>query len=65
MRRLEVAEGKNEELAQSISASTRPLLRQLEQLQLNANQQRASWEQREKQLLDQLGTTEIFPLLMD
>jgi len=55
LRRLEEAEGRNEELAQSVSVSTRPLLKQIEMLQSNCNQQRDCWEEREKQLLEKLG----------
>jgi len=55
LRRLERAEARNEELAQSVSGASRPLLRQLESLQATSSAQQASWEKQERNLSDSLS----------
>lgn len=55
MRRLQEAEGRNEELAQSVSVATRPLLRQMEALQAATSHERETWEKQERNLLQKLG----------
>uniref|UniRef100_A0A3B1KDN8 TATA element modulatory factor 1 n=1 Tax=Astyanax mexicanus TaxID=7994 RepID=A0A3B1KDN8_ASTMX len=53
--RLQGAETRNQELSQSVTSATRPLLRQIENLQANLGAQTASWEKLEKNLSDRLG----------
>lgn len=55
LRRLEAAEARSEELAQSVSGSTRPILRQLEMLQAASSTQQATWEKQERALSDTIG----------
>ncbi|XP_063235705.1 TATA element modulatory factor-like [Bacillus rossius redtenbacheri] len=52
LQRLERAEARSEELAQAVSAATRPLVRQLESLRASSGAQLASWEQQERVLAD-------------
>lgn len=53
--RLQEAETRNQELSQSITSATRPLLRQIENLQASLGGQAASWEKLEKNISDRLG----------
>lgn len=53
--RLQEAENRNQELSQSVSSTTRPLLRQIENLQATLGSQTSSWEMLEKNLSDRLG----------
>ncbi|XP_007256489.3 TATA element modulatory factor [Astyanax mexicanus] len=53
--RLQGAETRNQELSQSVTSATRPLLRQIENLQANLGAQTASWEKLEKNLSDRLA----------
>ncbi|XP_037632185.1 TATA element modulatory factor [Sebastes umbrosus] len=53
--RLQEAETRNQELSQSVSSATRPLLRQIENLQASLGGQTASWEKLEKNISDRLA----------
>ncbi|CAB4002842.1 Hypothetical predicted protein [Paramuricea clavata] len=53
--RLQEAEGRNQELTQSVSVATRPLLRQIENLQHSYGSQQTSWEKLEKNLTERLA----------
>lgn len=55
LRRIEDAEARNEELAQSVSQATRPLIRQLETLQATHSMKVAAWETQEQTLLQKLS----------
>uniref|UniRef100_A0A8C2EE29 TATA element modulatory factor 1 n=1 Tax=Cyprinus carpio TaxID=7962 RepID=A0A8C2EE29_CYPCA len=55
--RLQEAETRNQELSQSVTSATRPLLRQIENLQATLGAQTASWEKLEKNISDRLGET--------
>uniref|UniRef100_T1IQY9 TATA element modulatory factor 1 TATA binding domain-containing protein n=1 Tax=Strigamia maritima TaxID=126957 RepID=T1IQY9_STRMM len=52
--RLQESEVRNQELGQSVSAATRPLLRQIENLQSTFNHQSTTWEQVESNLTERL-----------
>uniref|UniRef100_A0A8C7ZKM3 TATA element modulatory factor 1 n=1 Tax=Oryzias sinensis TaxID=183150 RepID=A0A8C7ZKM3_9TELE len=52
--RLQEAENRNQELSQSVTSATRPLLRQIENLQGTLGAQTASWEKIEKNISDRL-----------
>ncbi|KAM9535449.1 TATA element modulatory factor isoform 2-T2 [Salvelinus alpinus] len=52
--RLQGAETRNQELSQSVTSATRPLLRQIENLQASLGGQTASWEKLEKSISDRL-----------
>ncbi|XP_078610285.1 TATA element modulatory factor-like isoform X2 [Branchiostoma floridae x Branchiostoma japonicum] len=52
--RLQQADARNQELSQSVTAATRPLLRQIENLQSNFSAQTSSWEKVEKNLTERL-----------
>ncbi|XP_028711301.1 TATA element modulatory factor [Peromyscus leucopus] len=56
--RLQEAENRNQELSQSVSTTTRPLLRQIENLQATLGSQTSSWETLEKNLSDRLGESQ-------
>uniref|UniRef100_A0A6I8PR06 TATA element modulatory factor 1 n=1 Tax=Ornithorhynchus anatinus TaxID=9258 RepID=A0A6I8PR06_ORNAN len=56
--RLQEAENRNQELGQSVTSATRPLLRQIENLQATLGTQTASWEKLEKNLSDRLGESQ-------
>ncbi|XP_026356991.2 TATA element modulatory factor [Ursus arctos] len=56
--RLQEAENRNQELSQSVSSTTRPLLRQIENLQATLGTQTSSWEKLEKNLSDRLGESQ-------
>ncbi|XP_012865817.1 PREDICTED: TATA element modulatory factor [Dipodomys ordii] len=56
--RLQEAENRNQELSQSVSSTTRPLLRQIENLQATLGSQTSSWEKVEKNLSDRLGESQ-------
>ncbi|XP_006896008.1 PREDICTED: TATA element modulatory factor [Elephantulus edwardii] len=56
--RLQEAENRNQELSQSVSSTTRPLLRQIENLQASLGSQTSSWEKLEKTLSDRLGESQ-------
>nr|KAF6476601.1 TATA element modulatory factor 1 [Rousettus aegyptiacus] len=56
--RLQEAENRNQELSQSVSSTTRPLLRQIENLQATLGSQTSSWEKLEKTLSDRLGESQ-------
>ncbi|MCI4389980.1 hypothetical protein PGIGA_G00117390 [Pangasianodon gigas] len=53
--RLQGAETRNQELSQSVTSATRPLLRQIENLQSTLGSQTASWEKLEKNISDRLA----------
>ncbi|XP_028854809.1 TATA element modulatory factor [Denticeps clupeoides] len=53
--RLQAAETRNQELSQSVTTATRPLLRQIENLQATLGSQTASWEKLEKSISDRLA----------
>ncbi|XP_023649809.1 TATA element modulatory factor isoform X2 [Paramormyrops kingsleyae] len=53
--RLQAAETRNQELSQSVTSATRPLLRQIENLQASLGGQTASWEKLEKNISDRLA----------
>lgn len=55
IRKLEDAEAKNEELAQSVSIATRPLIRQLESLQTTHSLKQSTWESQEQSLIQLLS----------
>ncbi|KAG8510562.1 TATA element modulatory factor, partial [Galemys pyrenaicus] len=56
--RLQEAENRNQELSQNVSSTTRPLLRQIENLQATLGSQTSSWEKLEKSLSDRLGESQ-------
>ncbi|XP_072454807.1 TATA element modulatory factor [Notamacropus eugenii] len=56
--RLQEADNRNQELSQSVTSTTRPLLRQIENLQATLGAQTLSWEKLEKNLSDRLGETQ-------
>ncbi len=58
--RLQEAETRNQELSQSVTSATRPLLRQIENLQASLGGQTASWEKLEKNISDRLGKRQAF-----
>lgn len=58
--RLQEAENRNQELSQSVTSATRPLLRQIENLQASLGGQTASWEKLEKSISDRLGKRQKF-----
>ncbi|XP_056129102.1 TATA element modulatory factor isoform X2 [Lampris incognitus] len=53
--RLQEAETRNQELSQSVTSATRPLLRQIENLQASLGGQTVSWEKLEKNISDRLA----------
>lgn len=53
-KRLQEAEERNEDLTKNVSSATRPLVRQIENLQATYNAQTISWEKIEKNLTDRL-----------
>ncbi|KAK2862461.1 hypothetical protein Q5P01_001994 [Channa striata] len=53
--RLQEAETRNQELSQSVTSATRPLLRQIENLQASLGGQTATWEKLEKNISDRLA----------
>lgn len=55
LQRLQEAETRNQELSHSVTSATRPLLRQIENLQATLGAQTASWEKLEKNISDRLG----------
>lgn len=57
--RLQEAETRNQELSQSVTSATRPLLRQIENLQASLGGQTASWEKLEKNISDRLGKLHV------
>ncbi|NXL26977.1 TMF1 factor, partial [Glaucidium brasilianum] len=56
--RLQEAESRNQELSQSVTSATRPLLRQIENLQATLGAQTSAWEKLEKNLSDRLGESQ-------
>nr|XP_048713332.1 TATA element modulatory factor isoform X3 [Caretta caretta] len=56
--RLQEAENRNQELSHSVTSATRPLLRQIENLQATLGAQTSSWEKLEKNLSDRLGESQ-------
>ncbi|XP_062825763.1 TATA element modulatory factor [Anolis carolinensis] len=56
--RLQEAESRNQELSQSVTSATRPLLRQIENLQATLGAQTLAWEKLEKNLSDRLGESQ-------
>ncbi|XP_019360328.1 PREDICTED: TATA element modulatory factor [Gavialis gangeticus] len=56
--RLQEAENRNQELSQSVTSATRPLLRQIENLQATLGAQTSTWEKLEKNLSDRLGESQ-------
>uniref|UniRef100_A0A8C6PS06 TATA element modulatory factor 1 n=1 Tax=Nothobranchius furzeri TaxID=105023 RepID=A0A8C6PS06_NOTFU len=57
--RLQEAEMRNQELSQGITSATRPLLRQIENLQASLAGQTASWEKLEKNFSDRLAEAQV------
>ncbi|XP_060925418.1 TATA element modulatory factor [Limanda limanda] len=53
--RLQEGETRNQELSQSVTSATRPLLRQIENLQASLGGQTVSWEKLEKNISDRLA----------
>lgn len=58
--RLQEAESRNQELSESVTSATRPLLRQIENLQASLGGQTASWEKLEQSISDRLGKSPMF-----
>ncbi|XP_075690130.1 TATA element modulatory factor [Rhinoderma darwinii] len=58
--RLQEDEARNQELSQSVTSATRPLLRQIENLQATLAAQTASWEKLEKNLSDRLTESQTW-----
>ncbi|CAI9602611.1 unnamed protein product [Staurois parvus] len=58
--RLQEGEARNQELSQSVTSATRPLLRQIENLQATLAAQTASWEKLEKNLSDRLAESQTW-----
>ncbi|XP_019642042.1 PREDICTED: TATA element modulatory factor-like isoform X2 [Branchiostoma belcheri] len=56
--RLQQADARNQELSQSVTAATRPLLRQIENLQSNFSAQTSTWEKVEKNLTERLAESQ-------
>ncbi|OCT83464.1 TATA element modulatory factor [Xenopus laevis] len=56
--RLQEGETRNQELSQSVTSATRPLLRQIENLQATLAAQTSSWEKLEKNLSDRLAESQ-------
>ncbi|CAM9348733.1 unnamed protein product [Bubo scandiacus] len=56
--RLQEAESRNQELSQSVTSATWPLLRQIENLQATLGAQTSAWEKLEKNLSDRLGESQ-------
>ncbi|XP_063797009.1 TATA element modulatory factor [Pseudophryne corroboree] len=56
--RLQEDESRNQELSQSVTSTTRPLLRQIENLQATLAAQTSSWEKLEKNLSDRLAESQ-------
>ncbi|NXS53413.1 TMF1 factor, partial [Brachypteracias leptosomus] len=56
--RLQEAESRNQELSQSVTSATRPLLRQIENLQATLGAHTSTWEKLEKNLSDRLGESQ-------
>lgn len=54
LKRLEAAEARSEELSESVSVATKPLLRQLEQLQANLLHKSNSYMKQEKVLSEKI-----------
>jgi len=61
--RLQDSELRNHELSDSITESTRPLLRQMENLQATHSAQAKTWEALEKSLTSRLSKTTYFVFL--
>ncbi|XP_054287983.1 TATA element modulatory factor-like [Macrosteles quadrilineatus] len=55
LRRLETAGAAAEEVAQSVSAATQPLVRQIHTLTAQNSQNQAAWERQERSLLQQIN----------
>lgn len=47
-------------MSQTVTSATRPLLRQIENLQASLGGQTASWEKLEKNISDRLGENSAF-----
>ncbi|CAH2312949.1 Hypothetical predicted protein [Pelobates cultripes] len=58
--RLQEGETRNQELSQSVTSTTRPLLRQIENLQATLAAQTSSWEKLEKSLSDRLTESQTW-----
>ncbi|XP_073448310.1 TATA element modulatory factor [Aquarana catesbeiana] len=58
--RLQEGEARNQELSQSVTSATRPLLRQIENLQATLAAQTVSWEKLEKNLSDRLAESQTW-----
>uniref|UniRef100_A0A8C5R5S5 TATA element modulatory factor 1 n=1 Tax=Leptobrachium leishanense TaxID=445787 RepID=A0A8C5R5S5_9ANUR len=58
--RLQEGETRNQELSQSVTSATRPLLRQIENLQATLAAQTSSWEKLEKNLSDRLAESQTW-----
>uniref|UniRef100_A0A1A7YWI2 TATA element modulatory factor 1 n=1 Tax=Iconisemion striatum TaxID=60296 RepID=A0A1A7YWI2_9TELE len=57
--RQQEAEMRNQELSQGVTSATRPLLRQIENLQSSLGGQTASWEKLEKSFSDRLAEAQV------
>lgn len=55
VRRLEVAGTAAEDVAQTVSAATQPLVRQIDTLMTSHAQAQATWERQEKNMLQQIS----------
>jgi len=55
MEKLSNSDKRNDDLTQSLTVATKPLLRQIENLQSSYSVQSSSWEKLEKSLMDRLG----------
>lgn len=60
LQRLQEAETRNQELSQSVTSASRPLLRQIENLQASLGGQTATWEKLEKNISDRLGKRQSY-----
>ena len=58
--RLQEDESRSQDLTQSVTSATRPLLRQIENLQATHNIQSAAWEKVEKNLTERLSMKSSF-----
>lgn len=66
LRRLETAGAAAEEVAQSVSAATQPLVRQIHTLTAQNSQNQAAWERQERSLLQQISESAwLFSCMLD
>lgn len=55
LHKLELSDRRNDDLTDAVAAATKPLLRQIENLQSSHAVQTSSWDKLEKNLSDRLG----------